>query len=632
MAAITGVIYPDIFQMKDILESMMHALSHRGADSWDTCVYKNIKLGCRGTTIENDEKNNISAIIDGHIYNHKELKAELKNAGCPLSQVSDARLVVEAYKIWGEDFPTKIEGNFAIVVLDRSEESLTLVRDRIGKKPMYWYFDQDQFIFASELKALLASGFVPQTPALDTFAAYLTLGYFPQDMTPISRVNKLLPAHYLHYSFTQGITIRSYWSYSSCFTKSLNSSPKVIIQELDEMLWEATKQRLDESKNVGCFVSGGLGSASTAYYVKNIVPEKDIHAFTAGFQGQNDEDVEAAEICAQTLGIPHVKRWITPQNFLDEFVMIAWHLDEPLADHTVVSTWELAKIAAPYTKNVFSGMGSDEFVAGHSRYSIAERSLAFSTQLKHYIHPFLRNFFFPFLNFFSKSSVYHLLKEVRSNPWQSEYLEDNVLFHRDELSKAFPTLKGLFDTDIMLRKFNNISRIQSMLSTLMYIDVKTRLPECYILQYDRLTAAHGLDWNAPFFDRKIIEYLAAIPEPLYLREFETASYLKAIAEKIYPPEIVNKPKKTRRNFLRPWLDISELKTAFHMLLQGTLVETGLISQNWLREKTASPKTMHESFDLLWAVLALEVWFRLFINFPVTGQAPSVPLIEFLSET
>lgn len=632
MPGIAGIVYPDIFQVNHTLDLMLQSLSHRGEHSWETFTYKNIQFGCRGTSIYKDEINRIAILLDGHIYNVQELIQSLKEEGLSTIYRSTEELLVQAYLIWGQEFLSKIDGTFAIALLDERKELVMLARDRIGVQPLYWYCEQGHFLFASELKSLLSSSLIPQTPAFDAIAAYFSLGYFPQDITPISNVSKLLPSHYLLYSQQHGLHILPYWSYSSSFLKKRDQSISSEVNQLDELFRNSLKQRISNVKNPGCFVLGGLGSATIASYLCQEVPKETVKAYTTGFQEQNESDVKSAEAVAEFLNIPYATQWITPDTFLKDFVNILWHLDEPLADQNVIATWTLASMASSETKVVFSGMGSDELLAGHNRYSLAERKKSFISQVKDTIHPILRNLFFPILNFINRNSAYYLLREIRSNPWQSEFIEGNLLFSKEGLANAFPPLKNLFDTDILLQKFHHISRIPSLVSSFMYLDVKTKLPDCYLLQYERLMTSQGLDWRTPFLDQKIIEYAATIPEPQFLKEAETASILKQVAQKTYPSKIFHSSKKTRKHFLSSWLEVTELKTIFPLLSKGTLVESGLLSESWLRIQTASPKAMQKSFDQLWAILVLEVWFRLFVNFPVSPHPPSIPLIEFLKET
>lgn len=630
MSGIAGIIYPDVFQLNHLLEPMLKALSHRGSGVRDTLIYKNVHLGSCGTKIIFNQKKNIALALDGNIHNRHELQRALKKEGYYFESESSVDVIIYAYQAWGEEFLERIDGDYAFVLLDYQKELLYLVRDRIGIKPLYWYHDQHNFLFASELKGLLATGVIPQTPALDACAAYLTMGFIPQDMTPIQSINKLLPGHFLRFSLKESKTIHPYWSYSTFFMHRNPENHEAAAEELGCLLQKAVANRLPQHDKIGCLISGGLGSASIAYYIQEEHPNPSAQGFSVGFQGYNDEDIQAASVAAKRLNLNHQIETIHPQTWLDEIVKIMWHLDEPLADLNVAATWRLAKLASETTHTVYSGMGSDELQAGHTRYIIQEESDSFFSKLKRLLRPVTARLIIPILNTFYPAKTYTLIKRMRTNPWQAAYLHQSELFDEKKIKQAAPSLVGLFDTEIFLQKFHNLSRITSLVSSFQYFDVKTRLADCYILQYERLMSAHGLDWRSPFLDKNIVEFLAGFPGPKDFGKKDSASFLKMIMRNVFPCEVVDRPKVTRTDFLKSWIEKTDLPEIFHLITQGALVEAGIISKPWLIRQVSSPQKRKEAFFDLWAILALEVWFRLFINSPVSFHPPEVSLKEFLT--
>ncbi|GAB4228962.1 MAG: asparagine synthase (glutamine-hydrolyzing) [Chlamydiales bacterium] len=632
MAGLAGIIYPDTFQVDHTLETMLQTIEHRGPNLWDTFNYKSCYLGSRGRKIASNDRKTIFAMIDGHIYNSTALYLTLQREGFHFSNTgSEAELIIHAYEAWKDEFPTKIDGDFAIALYDKNIESLVLVRDRMGAKPLYWYEGNHFFIFCSEMKGLMATGIIPQTPSVDSMVAFLKLGFIPQDMSPIEDVNKLLPGYCLHFSHHKGLSIHPYWSLSSHFTADNPQSRKRAAEELDQRLRSAILARTPKLDHVGCFVSGGLGSASVAYYLQDSLMPDNIIAYTVGFEGENEEDVDAAKIFSKTLKLQHEVELLSPDNFLDEIVKILWFLEEPIADPNIFTTWNLAKLASKEQSVIFSGMGSDELLTGHNRYTISERRIPEYSLVKRISSPFLHKVLLPILNYCSRKFAYSLIKEFRSDPWQSEYLKHNAVFEDKEITHAFPTFSGMFNTDTFLSKFTHLNRILSPVSSFRYLDIKTRLPDYFILQYDRITAAFNLDWRSPYFDKGLIEFLCSFPEPTFLKESEAAFLLKTIFADTFPKKVLNRPKRTRKHLLEDWVEKSELPTLFHMLNRGSLIETGLLTQSWLNEKTASVQTMKRSFRLLWTVLILEIWFRTYINFPVTQHPPEARLIDLLTE-
>ena len=632
LGAIAGIIFPDVLQADHVIESMLAALEHRGPHERDSFSYKNVKLGARGSHVAFNEKKSTVAVVDGSIYNITAIQLLLQKEGFKITDGSPGEIVVHAYDAWGEDFAKKIDGDYSIAIYDKLLEKLVITRDRIGTKPLYWCQLKDTIYFASELKALLATGEVPQNPALDSIAAYLRLGYIPQDMTPIENVNKLLPGYTLTYTIAKGLSIHQYWSYSSYVPQNVPSDLEETAVELDRRLKASILSRIPAEGNVGCYLSGGLGSATTAYYLKDSLANQNIESFSLSFGSLNQEDFNAASAFSNVLDIKQQTTALTPKLLMKDFINICWYLDEPIADPNSISSWNLAKLASSQVPVAFSGMGSDELLAGHSRYSSTERTSPYLNQItKSIISPFLHCCILPVIALFSEKYAYQFLRKIKTDPWQAEYMNHFSIFSEDDIDAASPTLKNLFDADIFIHKFPNLENISSHVTAFRYFDIKTRLPDCYLAQYERLNTAFGIDWKSPFFDLNIIELFASYLDPESIEESETAILLKRLFSDKFPSDILNRPKKTRRGFFVPWLQQTEIPTLFRLLINGSLVEAGIISSKWLHKKTATMEAIVENYDKLWTLLTLEVWFRLFINFPIHHYPPDISIMELLNE-
>ena len=632
MPGIAGIIYAEALQVNNLLEIMLNALKHRGPDQSDFYTFHKFQTGICGQKLAYNDDKTIIVGLDGMLYNRKEIWEEIHPQRKFDPNTSSADIIIDAYQAWNDNFLEKLDGDFAFVLFDQLRRRTILGRDRLGKKPLYWFHNAHHFVFASELKAILITGVVPQTPAVDSIAAYLSMGYIPQDMSPIEGINKLLPGHYLVFNANSSKAIHSYWSYSSFFNKQTNDPQSKIILKLDQLLEEAVKNRITSSEPLGCFLSGGLGSASITHYLQKQMDQTDLLGYSIGFKGQNDDDVEAALAVAGSLHLKFNQENITSQNYLDDLVKIGWHLDEPTADMRVPATWRLAQMASKKTKTLFSGMGSEEILACHTRYLLEKAHKSVINQTINVMQPILRTLLLPILKLTWQNGAFNLLKDTRTNPWQAEYLRHNALFSENEIKQAAPHLAGLFDSNVFLNKFHNLANINSPISSFIYFDVKTRLADCYASQYDRITAAHSMDWHAPFFDRHIVEYLASLTDlekGHYGRDRTT--YLKTILHGVYPEWVINRTRKPSRDFMRPWIGNPESKAIFNSLLKGTLVETGLISGDWLKDQIESAEKYQRPFQQLWAILTLEIWFKIFINHPIKPQAPDISLYDLLNE-
>lgn len=632
LSRLAGIIYPEVLQVEDLVVPMLDVMKTGISGESFTHTSKNFQLGSVGSELAFNEKKTMFAALDGRIENLPELKRALKSNGISINLEDPAPILLAAYSVWKEDFIQKVEGVFAIAIFDSEKGELFLARDRIGVKPLYWYQDNRHFIFGSELKSLLATGIVPQTADSDALAMYLYFGFIPQDLSPIKEVNKLLPGHYLLHQVNKGRVIRPYWSYSSYFSRPLKEKPNEILLNISDLLSNSTQELLPEKKEtIGCFITGGIGSATVAMEVSDQAPPNQTRGFSVCFEGENEEDLAVANIIATTLDIPQISSTLPSSALLDHLVSIVWNLDEPLADPTIVTTWKLCELAANETNTVFSGMGSDEFLAGHNRYTNREQAISYMSRMNLIPNSIIRNVLIPVTKFIYPKAAFKILKVARTNPWQFEFLRHNAVFDQTTLKLIAPKLADYFDPDVFLHKFHHLSHIPSGVSSLVYIDVKTRLPDHFILLYERLTKAHGLAWRCPFLNKKLIEYTAALPEPKVLAEDEAASYLKPLIDPVFPENIVNRPKKSRYNMLNSWAEHPEIKAVFQYLKKGTLVETGIISEDWMNEQLSPTRTNKDNFRNLWPILVLEVWFHLYINHPIRPRLATTNLHELLSE-
>ncbi len=613
---IAGAVYPDVFQVKPLIHPMLEALAYRNPKGSDLYSFKNVQIGMRGGKIAAPAKKQIFVALDGTLDNPEELRQEIGRLDSSFHlPISDGELIARAYAAFGTACLERLNGAFAFALYDQAQEILLLARDRIGKKPLYWSDGSHGFFFASELKALLVTGCIAQTPALEALASYLYFGYIPQDLTPIQNVNRLLPGHFLLLKRTRTLMINPYWSYSSFFQKEHALSPATTLKILEELIDTSVEREISETEGAyGCYLAGGLGSTTIASRL-----QQQAVSFSVGFKGQNEADIRAARTVAEQFKMAHEEEWISKENFSQDLVKIAWHLDEPLADPQIVATWQLAKLAKATVSTLFSGMGSDELLAGHTRYT--KKVLAHSWSEKPL--QFLRHLFIPILQSLQFRASYTLLRQSRLDPWQFAFLRQNALFSESLMQSAAPKLASFFDAEVFLAKFHNLERVTKPVSALLYFDIKTRLPDCFMLQFERLTAAHGLDWKAPFLSRALVEFAAGIP-----LEKNGEAWLKLLLEGSVSSDILNRPKLSRPHFLQSWGP--ELKELFQLLLRGVLVESGFVSAAWIKRQIQSQESLQSHFRHLFALLMLEIWFRLYIDGPIQTHPPTLSVKELLT--
>ncbi len=444
MAGIAGVVYPDIFQTRRLVETMLGIVEHRGHNRQDIQRFKNIEIGICGAPCAHGEHSDVSIFLDGDIYNTAELLEALKKAGLKIKNNNDADILVYAYEHWGIDFIKKLNGSFAIALLDRKEQSLFIIKDRLGKKPLYWAEHNKHFLFSSELKSILSTGVLPQTPAEDALAAYFFLGYIPQDMTLIKNANKLLPGYYLQHKLDGRTSIHSYWSYSSYFNEKSEISPEESSQLLDSLLQDSVHKRIKTDSPLACSLGGGLGSATIAYYLNKNGNKQDLQTVTTYYEGENESDFEAASSVSNSLGLRQHHHCIKHDTLLNDLINIVWHLDEPIADPSIVQTWHQCALAKTIGTTIYSGMGCDEITGGHLRYLLKAGAIQPLSWLHSLPHTMIHKALLPFIKLFNIRSSYKLLRKYNAPPQKLSFLRYNSIFTEREISHLSPNISGYF--------------------------------------------------------------------------------------------------------------------------------------------------------------------------------------------
>ncbi|MBT3394364.1 MAG: hypothetical protein HN411_04555 [Waddliaceae bacterium] len=633
MGALAGVVHPTIYKAGTIIEEMLAPVSYRG-DSEEISTYRfnKIEMGAYGEeSIASNPPQTVWAMLDGTIFNEDALREELKDEGYRCNSDSTAEIIALSYECWGPEFLAKLNGSFSVAIFDTKKHRLLLARDKVGIKPIYWSHHNDTFLFGSELKSILATGLMPQIPAGEGIASYLFFGYIPQDISAIEGVNKLLPGYYLLYDFDKNFIIHPYWSYGSFFLEKNDEDITAITSHLDGLIKDSVAIRKDDEES-SCFLGDDIASAVMACYAEKSPHGPSPMGCSTSFEGMKSASPDVADAISEKLGIVNTSSAITSRDILDNLVKITWFLDEPIADPSLLKTWKLATMAREQKiSRVFSSVGSDEIFAGDSRY------LAYSTKLwkKKPAHPvskaLIRYIAFPITKIFNATLAYHLLWKWHVKHPIIDYLNKNAVFNKRKLERVSPDLANRFDVETFLQKFFRLRAIDDDIAPLLYFSAKTSLPDNALHQYDRLTAANGLELRAPFLDSRIMEYMANIPDAIKIQKKETSVVLKSLLKDVFPEDLLKTPKKELSPDFGALLKDPALHEIFSMLIEGTVVESGYISKRWLKKRVAKAKKGKGSFLQLWAVLSLEVWMRLFVNTPKPHGVVDIPLKDFLEK-
>lgn len=562
---------------RPLLESMASALVHRGPD--DNGFYEDdlVSLGHRRLSIIDlspqgrqpmcNEDASVWLAFNGEIYNFRDLRGSLEAKGHIFKSQTDSEVILHSYEEYGLECVDSLRGMFAFSLWDSKKRRLVICRDRIGKKPLYYWQSGERLIFASEIKALLCCRDVPRQVNMDGFYSFLAFQYVPGIETAVKNIFRVPPGNML-IAENGTVKLREYWSIRKLVNSGEGISPDKAMERMGYLLEESVRLRLASDVPVGVLLSGGLDSSSiTALISRGGI--KSVRTFSAGF-GEESDEFKYARVVAQKYETEHTEFTVKPDNLALTLKKIVWHMDEPIADGGAFATYMISEVVKQYVKVILVGEGADELFAGYSWHRLAEGVFAFLPESAK------RRVYF-YLNTFYRGNKNH-----------------------PDIYKEF---KGRFSFD---------GRRMDFLSRMMLFELENLLPNCLLMKVDKMTMAHSLEARAPFLDHKLIEFAAALPAEFKIRSSVNKYILRKFMENKLPAEIVNRRK---RGFLVPltkWLN-GELKEYAEGILfsQGSFsartlglerIRTLFCRQRGLREL--------ENKILLWRLLVFELWFGL----------------------
>jgi len=623
MCGISGIFEFDQARVvaRETVHRMNESLRHRGPDDEGIFVGPGIGLGHRRLSIIDvagghqplsNEDGTIWVLLNGEIYNYADLRQELITKGHRFTTRSDTEAIVHLYEECGEECFAKLRGVFAIVIWDSNQRRLLLARDRVGKKPLYYYADRNRIIFGSELKAILAADSIPR--AVDPLAVsdYFSLSYIPAPRTIYKSVRKLQPAHYLVVN-AAGLREAPYWRLS--FSNVQNHTEAEWCELIREQLCEATRVRLMSEVPLGAFLSGGVDSSSIVAMMSRLM-DRPVTTCSIGFSAQEyDESKFARQIASQFKSDHHED--VVEVEALDVIDKLAWHYDEPFADSSAVPTYYVSKIARRQVTVALGGDGGDENFAGYRRY-IFDRM---ENQMRSFVPASIRRTVFGPLGRWYPGLAWAprplrakaTLQSLSRSPLEG-YFNSVSVFRPDEKSHLFTPdfQRQLADYDSLdvLRKHYDEADTTDPLSRIQYVDIKTYLPDDILTKVDRASMAVSLELRAPILDHKFMELVASIPSDLKLHG-RTGKYIfKKAMEPLLPQDILYRSKQGFAIPLNRWFR-QELKELGYELVVASNKD-GILDGNYLSKiwKQHQAGTFDRS-AYLWTVLMFRKWQQVF---------------------
>jgi len=623
MCGISGIFEFDQARVmaRETVHRMNESLRHRGPDDEGIFVGSGIGLGHRRLSIIDvagghqpisNEDGTIWVMFNGEIYNYADLRKELLSRGHKFTTRSDTEAIVHLYEDYGEECFARLRGMFAIVIWDSNQRRLLLARDRVGKKPLYYYADRNRIIFGSELKAILAADDVPRPIDPLAVSDYFSLSYIPAPRTIYKSVRKLQPAHYLVAS-AAGLREAPYWRLS--FSNVQNHTEAEWCELIREQLCEATRVRLMSEVPLGAFLSGGVDSSSIVAMMSQLM-DRPVTTCSIGFSAQEFDESEFARKVALQFKSDHHED-VVEVEALDVIDKLAWHYDEPFADSSAVPTYYVSKMARRHVTVALGGDGGDENFAGYRRY-IFDRM---ENQMRSFVPASIRRTVFGPLGRWYPGLAWAprplrakaTLQSLSRSPLEG-YFNSVSVFRPDEKSQLFTPdfQRQLADYDSLdvLRKHYDEADTTDPLSRIQYVDIKTYLPDDILAKVDRASMAVSLELRAPILDHQLMELVASIPSDLKLRG-RTGKYIfKKAMEPLLPQDILYRPKQGFAIPLNRWFRQELKDLGYDLVVAGN--KDGILDGNYLSRiwKQHQAGTFDRS-AYLWTVLMFRKWQQVF---------------------
>jgi len=633
MCGIAGLVnfVPAFPANRWLLQRMCDAIRHRGPDDEGMVLRGSVGLGMRRLSIIDlegghqpisNEDGSVWIVFNGEIYNHRELRDELRAKGHVYKTQSDTESILHLYEELGERCVERLRGMFAFAIWDEGRRRLFLARDRVGIKPLFYRLTDDGLIFASEMKAILQDPRVPREIDWEAVDAYFALSYIPAPRTIFKDILKLPPGHYL--SWENGtVRLARYWDLH--YRPNRKTASEDLAAEFLHLLDEAVKLHLVSDVPVGAFLSGGLDSGTLVALMSRHVGDR-VKTFTIGFSGTGagwEDERPLARLLAERYGTDHQEFQVRPDlsGLLDCLVAA---FDEPFADDSMIPTYYVSRLAREQVKVVLSGLGGDELLGGYDRYL----GLSLSASYQNLPAWLRRRVIAPLVQRLPEAEsgvgiVTHLKRFVLNGDLSpgERYVAYRLLLAKQKRVRLFhESLRPAVAagrTEAECLRFFQAPNAADPLDRAMYQDINLYLADDILANTDRISMWHSLEVRVPFVDHKLMEFSATIPSAYKVRWFEKKALFKKAVAALLPPEILRKKK---QGFVGPmawWLRYDLKDYVTDLMSEASLKHQGIFDPRAVAailDEHFSCRKQHDT--LIWALVVFQAWHRLYVNSPV----------------
>lgn len=601
------------------LRRMLAPISHRGPDAEGIYTLGPVGLGHKRLKIIDlvtgkqpmcNEDGSVWVTYNGEIYNYKELTAYLVTKGHRFKSASDTEVIVHLYEEFGEDCVKYMRGMFSFALWDNREKTLFIARDRVGIKPLYYVQTSTSFLFASEIKALLADPSIRAEVEPALIDRFLTYFYMPGEETLFKSIRKLAPGHYL--AIRNGnISIQQYWDLSFAPAKQTFDDA---VEELEHILSTSVRDHMVSDVPVGVLLSGGVDSSAVlSFAVENT--NKPISTFTVGFEGGCTDERPFARMAAEIYCAQSHEISITAQDFWDFLPQYVWHMEEPVCEPPAIALHYVSKLARQHVTVLLSGEGGDEAFGGYQSY----RNFYWLEKLKRMLGPFASMAGTVASTCVDGDTRYGKYGALLGTPLSDYYYSHSSgpyeifnSYYHEIYTRDFLAAIAASTRDHLTQTYFSKTTHLDPLHRMLYVDTKTWLPDDLLLKADKITMANSLELRVPLLDQRILEFAASLPSTYKLKNTDGKHILKKTLAKRIPSEILNRKKSGFPVPYGTWLKNDLRSLASEVLLDHSTIARGYFRREAIEKIVNSPPSSNNAKEIF-SLLILELWHRIFCD-------------------
>jgi asparagine synthase (glutamine-hydrolysing) len=624
MCGICGILFFDENRciQSEALSRMCNTLRHRGPDDEGYLIDGRLGLGVRRLAVIDllsghqpihNENSTVHVVLNGEIYNFRELRHSLQEKGHKFYTASDTEVIVHLYEDHGEDFVTRMNGMFALALWDKERARLLLARDRLGVKPLFYQESAQKLIFGSELKSILCHGDVDRSVDMDALSDYISYQYIPYPLTIYRDIKKLSPGHML-IADSSGLRLKRYWDID--YSRKAALTEEESKEKLIELLKDSVKLRMTSDVPLGAFLSGGIDSSAVVAFMSGC-SNSPVRTYSMGFKEGTFNELKYARRISSMFGTVHREYVVEPPNIVSLLPGLMEYFDEPFGDPSAIPVYMISKMARDEITVCLSGDGGDELFAGYERYTIDRLMRAYN-----HVPPVLRsgiaNKMFlalpestrarsigrklhRFMHAVNLKPEYRYISLVKVfNDSQKQVLCDTPLWKETNIKSSTEKFAA----------YLGMENASEDVDKLLFMDTRTYLPGDLLTKVDMMSMANSLEVRNPFLDYRLVEFAASIPPELKLHGLRTKYILKKALRGIVPDEILRRRKYGFGVPIGSWFRKELRDFVNRNVLEGETTEKGFFNRQYVIQILEDHFSGRQDFSHhIWVLLIFELWYR-----------------------